>query len=411
MFLASQKISALVGAALILAGPSAWGEVAVTEFEKPLHGYWTSPLRDPFTQWVAKYNQGGSALPAGDEKAFVRALLAELNIPESSQRLVYSATSLQQRIGPYNPRALFFNEQVFLGWVPGGKLEVLSFDPVVGPVFHLFDFPRGGGDGKIMLDRSKRCINCHAGADSGHLPALVMESAIVSMDGGTLESFRGTETGHDVPLESRFGGYHVTGRLDWSPCRANLIGRLDGGLILSQNPPGKLFSWERYLRPTSNLLPQLVHEHQVGFINRVTQAIYRERALSEPTRGGLKPSDTAELDQLASGLVRYVLFADEARLPAGGVENDAEFQREFQRNRVANAEGASLKDFDLKTRIFKYRCSYMVYTPVWRAVPPRVKAAVRKQLSAALTDNSNSGDFSYLGGEEKKVIRSLLPSD
>ena len=112
------------------------------DFEKAPHNYWEHPPRDRFTQLKAALEGGRIPLDRASEKAFVTSLLKALDISPATQTLVFSTTSLQlRRISPRNPRALYFNEDIYVGWVPGGQLEIVSIDPRLGGIFYIFDIP------------------------------------------------------------------------------------------------------------------------------------------------------------------------------------------------------------------------------------------------------------------------------
>jgi len=99
-------------------------------------------------------------------------LLNVLKIPVSSQVLVYSATSLQlSYISVKYPRAIYFNDDVYVGHVRGGRIEVISVDPELGAIFSIFDIPLGPGQ-PTVVERSGRCMNCHANTATGEVPGL-----------------------------------------------------------------------------------------------------------------------------------------------------------------------------------------------------------------------------------------------
>ena len=226
--------------------------------------------------------------------------------------------------------------------------------------------------------------------------------------GGSVDAFRVDATGHEIPLSERFGGWYLTGNHGLSNHWANAIGRMFQGEITKEPViPGERFSFGKYLVESSDILPQLVHEHQAGFVNRVLQTAYVARTyLHEQNGGELSDAQRSEIDRHAKELVRYVLFADEAKLPEGGIKGDAEFQEDFQRNRKVSKSGASLKDFDLQRRMFKYPCSYMIYSPMFEALPEVVKASVMKEMRERLREED--AVFAHLSTEEKRVLREIL---
>ena len=174
------------------------------------------------------------------------------------------------------------------------------------------------------------------------------------------------------------------------------------------NPPGTRFSFDKYPAATSDILPQLLHEHQAGFVNRVVEASYRARTALHASKGRLTAEQAAELDAQANIVTRYLLFADEVSLPPGGVTGDALYKQDFLRTRHPTDRGVSLKDFDLHTRLFKHRCSYMIYSPVFAGLPTEMKQRVYWRLEKTLSAGNSDKDFSYLPALEKEVIRSIL---
>lgn len=368
----------------------------------PLHGYFTDTTNDRFTRLRRDLRDGKRQLDASGELPLLLSLLRELEVPVSSQSLVYSVTSLQKAlISPRRPRALFFNDDTYVGFVPGGRLEVISTDPQLGSIFYIFDPLRGPNVPQVV--RSTECMNCHAPRYLENIPGLVIESVIPGLTGGGERAFRRQQSGHGVPLAERFGGYHLTGvSAQWPRLWGNLLIEWRNGEAQERpNPPGQLFDLARYPLASSDLLPQLVQEHQVGFVNRALQAAYRTRELA--AAGGADVQQKVE--ELAKPLVRYTLFADEVALPAP-VQGDAAFKRDFAANRRAAANGSSLKDFDLQSRLFRYRCSYMIYSPTFAGLPEMLKAAVLRQLSTALT--AADTEYVYLSVAEKTTVREIL---
>ena len=99
-------------------------------------------LNDPVSRLETRLERGEAALHFHPGSGgYLPSLLREFGINVDSQVLVFSKTSLQQdHISPQNPRAIYFNDTVSVGTVPGGKLlELASLDPVRGVVFHTLD--------------------------------------------------------------------------------------------------------------------------------------------------------------------------------------------------------------------------------------------------------------------------------
>ena len=381
---------------------SASGAEPVTfhDFDAPPHLYRTRVPADRFTRMKADLESGRIALDRTSELAFLKSLLRVLDVPVSSQMLVFSTTSLQLRfISPSNPRALFFNDDIYIGYIPGGRVEVLSLDPELGAIFSIFDIPRD--ERPLRIERSEKCMNCHGSADSAYVPGLVMKSVVPGERGGSLTAFRIEQTGHGIPFEQRFGGWYVTGKPSIASELGNVIGRYSNGAMLKQRlEPGALFDFARYPVATSDVLPQLLLEHQAGFVNRVVEASYRTRTALHASGGKLTPEQERELDEQARIVTRYLLFADEAPLPAGGVKGDAEFKKDFQKT--------PLRELDLQTRLLKRRCSYMIGSPVFQGLPPQMKRRIYRRLGEALATENADAEYAYLPVVEKREIRASL---
>jgi hypothetical protein len=126
------------------------------------------------------------------------------------------------------------------------------------------------------------------------------------------------------------------------------------------------------------------------------------------TSGGRLTADQEkELDDQAEQVTRYLLFADEPALP-GPVGGDAEFKQDFLKSRRAASSGGSLKDFDLRTRLFKHRCSYMIYSSVFSGLPAEMKHRVFRRLADALNVSKPDTAYAFLPETEKSAIRTIL---
>ena len=125
---------------------------------------------------------------------------------------MYSQTSLQGKlINPKTPRAIYFNDDVYVGYVQDGPIEIASLDPKLGPVFYLLE--QSAPKPKFSAELG-RCMSCHDSYSltGGGVPRFIVGSGytgttgmLVSHEGWILISDR-------TPLKSRWGGWYVTGR-------------------------------------------------------------------------------------------------------------------------------------------------------------------------------------------------------
>lgn len=191
------------------------------DYELPPIEYSARVPRDAFAAVRSELESGTWKLK-GDERQVLQALLDRLAVPTSSQVLVFSRTSLQRgRIRPERPRALYFSDSVYVGWVPGGLFEVAAIDPVLGPVFYSIDArPPGGGGPRV--DRDPDCLRCHGGGTfaGGDIPWVFARSVFPDASGEPLLR-HGTQLVDDTtPFSERWGGWYVTGYHGREPHRA-----------------------------------------------------------------------------------------------------------------------------------------------------------------------------------------------
>jgi hypothetical protein len=284
-------------------------------------------------------------------------------------------------------------------------------DPDVGAVFYILDPVRGGRLPRAT--RTQDCMNCHTPTYLDGIPALVIESVVPAITGGGEKAFRRARAGHNVPIEERFGGWLVTGAPDAMRHWGNLVMEYNqSGRHERKVAFGELFDVTRYPAPMSDILPHLLHEHQVGFENRAMLAGYRFRewcqARTAQSDDFSAEVDACMLEEISAPLLDYLLFADEARFPPGGIVGNTRFKAEFAANKRPAANGASLKDLELGERLLKYRCSYMIYGPAFTGLPGALKQSIYHKLQNALADEPVPRRFAYLSLDERRSIRTIL---
>ncbi len=395
---------------------AAWGQ-AFNDFEDPPHRYWETPPRDVATRLHERMARGDVRLPAGDPLVFLKAYLRELKVPESSQLLVFSKTALQrQLVHASNPRAIYFNEDVSVAYVPGGKIEVAAVDPVLGGIFYIFD-PPGAEAGLPEFERPARCLGCHAGSATSFLPGLMTHSVLAQDDGQVLGEAPSHFSGHEAPVSDRWGGWVVTGETGGLTHLGNRIARLrpDQRLTVPFGDPAARMTAEHFLSGArSEVAALLVFDHTVGAVNRLMEANYRLRtalattAPGDPDAAPLTGSALEVAREQADRLTRYLLFAEEAALPASGLSVDNAFAAAYRAGTGTDADGRSLKDLSLEGRIFQFRCSPMVDSEAFRGLPRAFRTLVWQHLNEALQDDPVSAAGTHLPPEERAAIRSIL---
>jgi hypothetical protein len=368
------------------------------------------------TDRVAKLQQeieaGTATLAYDQDHGYLPAILSALKVPVASQGLVLSKTSLQvDKIAPWSPRAIYFSDDVYVGWVQGGPImEVASVDPKLGAVF--YTVAQEPGDKPTITRQTRTCLQCHDSASStGGVPGFIMRSVIADRHGYPVSSDLGGTT-DQTPVTDRWGGWYVTGTIPaahlgnvFAPKLAGEMGNVQAYLAKTKlasdekitDLSGK-FDVAPYLAPHSDAVALLVLAHQTYVHNLITAAGYQARST---------PDDTMRIEGAAERLVRAMLLAKEATLP-GTVSGTSSFAADFAKAGPHDSRGRSLRDLDLQTRVFKYPFSYLVYSESFDALPPVVKTYVYRRVREVLSGKDQRAEFAHLTPDLRQAISEIL---
>src|SRR3954452_9337128 len=147
---------------LLTLAASPIGLADTPDYESAPINYSTTQPSDPATALQSKLSAGTATLDPASPLSLLASTLKALDIPLSSQTLVFSKTSLQSTsISPDNPRALYFNDDTYVGYVPGGRvLEIATTDPHLGSTFYTLDqHPQSPPK---FVRQTDNCLSCHA---------------------------------------------------------------------------------------------------------------------------------------------------------------------------------------------------------------------------------------------------------
>ncbi len=363
----------------------------------------------------------------GSDREVARALLQALNIPESSQVLVFSKTSFQlSLIHPNTPRALYFSSECYVGWVPGGLMEVTSIDPRLGPVFYTFDphLPEGG---QTRFHRDSDCLRCHGGTFVREIPALFVRSIATDRNGQPIFSQGSTVVDDTTPFNERWAGWYVTGTGGLVRHRGNILSReRDGGLVVDVDFGGNrtqlpsAVDANRFLGAGSDVVALLMLEHQCGMQNALTRAAHQcrrilqyqhnlQRDLKETiTEGPTYDSARRVYDSCAQEVLDRLLFREAATFPEGSLAGDHLFARDYSHRGIRTRDGRSLADLDLGTRLFKLRCSPLIYSDTFRQLPEHLRDRILERLHRILDEPELEPRYAHLEAAERKSIREIL---
>lgn len=397
---------------------------AEDDFERPPILYSASTPDNVVSRLQARLDAGESRLDWEERTGWLPSVLAALDVPVSSQTLVFSKTSLQQsRIGPRNPRALYFNDDVYVGYVRSGEVvEVSVADPLLGTVFYALE--QAPAERPRFVRRTDDCLLCHGGSQTRGVPGHVVRSVYPSASGQPIFSAGSHRVDHSTPLADRWGGWYVTGRHGGQRHLGNVTYRSrpergddsdTSGLNVTDL--ADRFGASGYLAPHSDLVALSVLAHQAAAHNVLTRAsfdsraaLHREAALNRDlgqAEGTRWPSTDTVLDGAATALVECFLFCDEAPL-AGPIAGTTDFAAEFRAEGPADARGRSLRDLDLERRLLRHPCSFLVYSASFDALPDEVRERFWKRMDAALSPSDPGPRFAHLSAADRRAIREIL---
>ena len=194
----------VTGSALLQRFPSA---LHYTTLEHEAIRYYRTPPTDSVATLQRQIDADELVFNSDRKNGYLASVLEELDINASSQLLVSSKTSLQlDHISPATPRALYFNDDIYVGWIQDSPIiEISSTDPVLGAIFYSFAEEE---DGVPTFERETTlCLQCH----NPESPSHVMNSVIPDASGRPIFNAGLFSTTDQSPLPERWGGWYVTG--------------------------------------------------------------------------------------------------------------------------------------------------------------------------------------------------------
>lgn len=363
--------------------------------EYPFLRYGTAPLTDRVAALERRVARAEARLARSATRGYLDSLLSALDVATSSQVLVFSKTSVATGgIAAATPRAIYFNDDTYVAWVQGaGTLEIASMDPALGPVFRTL-----GPDGRFRR-QTGQCLECHDSLSltGGGVPRFIVGSGYTAAN-GTLISHEGwIVTSHRSPIRSRWGGWYVTGSAPGLPHLGNLIVN-DAAALRDLNSLRRaavpaltgLVDTTPYPAATSDIVALLVLEHQVTVQNAITRAGYDVRqALHRQASGDAAAASPNAVARLVEPLADALLFGGDAPLTAP-VAGSPEFTRAFASRGPRDAQGRSLRDLELRTRVFKYPLSFLIDSPAFDALPEAAQAATYQKVQERLSQRGDT---------------------
>lgn len=379
--------------------------------DHPAIRYYQSPLDDPVTRLAKQLQSGSVKLESrGDGSGYLASLLVQLGIKIDSQALVFSKTSFQApTISPSNPRAIYFSDDVAVGYVRGGEgFEVAGVDSRQGAVFYTFNVDKSGA---TSLARRDVCLKCHQGPATLGVPGMFVGSVFASplgipgRDGAIITDQR-------TPFKDRWGGWYVNAKRGEQLDRANAVASnpaepdvLDTDRKQNLTSLTGRFTTTGYLSTASDIVALMTFEHQTQMTNYFTRVGWEARLMGHDTQ----PDDPIRLQLNADigALVAYMLFVDEVPLKEP-IEGISPFTQTFPERGPRDSKGRSLRDFDLQKRLFRYPLSYLIYSRQFDALPDDIRARIYQRLYDILSGQDETPKFASLSADDRRAILEIL---
>jgi hypothetical protein len=371
--------------------------------DHPAIAYKTTPPTDVVAQLNRRIQEGSVHLTFEGPSGYLRSVLEALKVPIESQIAVFAQDSVQgPRIRMNNPRTLFFNDSVAVGWVRGGFVELAAQDPRQGVVFYVLAQTLVG---QPRFERSDSCLTCHYSYSTAGVPGMLVRSA------GQFAVDQRT------PLEKRWGGWYVTG--DHGSIRH--LGNADLNALSETPAPAHTFNWPSfegqfdtagYLSTRSDIVALMVFDHQMHLMNLLSRMGWEARVAD--SKKGLAPGVSTDqsdapvpLADAAKELVDYLLFVDEAPLH-DQIRGSSDFSEKFAAQGPRDRKGRSLRQLDLQTRLMRYPCSYMIYAPLFDALPSSAKEAIYQRMWRILSGSDADPKYVRLSLVDRQAIVEIL---
>lgn len=418
--LAASILHAAPAAAPLAGGPGAQrGALPSLSFpgvldEHPAIDYARRPTRNRVAKLAARIGSGAVRLEHRGGGGYLGSILEALDISPASQLLVFSRTGLQRDLtGPSTPRALYFDDSVIVGFVPQARyLEIAAQDPEQGVIFYTIDQSAASPP---SIDRRMTCLTCHLSASTLEVPGVIARSIVVDGYGHPVPQLGFHLVDHRTPLRQRWGGWYVTGRYD-APSYGG-IGHM-GNVTTVFDPRSNrattssneaFVAWRNseperlgYLSAESDIVALLLFDHQMRAMNLLTRLNWESRIA-----GSEADFSRGRLAELTANLADYLLFADEAPLP-GQLTPPAGLASWLASRGPRDRAGRSLRELDLRQRLFRYGCSYMIYSEAFDGLPARARHAVYRRIAAVLAGESTSETAAQLDAPIRRATLEIL---
>jgi hypothetical protein len=388
--------------ALLATGALVSAQLETTFFDAidhPAIQYHSREAHDPVAALNQRLLTGGVRFTFDPVRGYLPSTLDALKISVDSQIAIFSKTSVQAGIiSPRNPRTLFFNDAVAVGWMRGGFIELAAQDPQQGVIFYLLPQQQTATPQFI---RNDRCLSCHHSYNTLGVPGMLARSVVADPRGVAMPYLGNYLTDHRSPFDERWAGWYVTGSVGSMRHLGNATvtdaDRFEEAITADtlnlKSLDGK-FDTSAYLSPHSDVVALMVFDHQMAMMNLITRVGFE-------TRAGASIRDNVK------ELVDYLLFVDERPLP-GRIQGSSRFTETFAALGPRDGKGRSLRQLDLERRLPRYPCSYMIYSDAFDALPANAKAAIYQRMWDVLSGQDKDPRYARLSASDRQAVVEIL---
>ncbi len=379
--------------------------------EHPAIGY-PKPSKDAVAELNRKIQEGAVVLKSDETTGYLRSVLDALKVPVESQIVAMAKTSVQRYIiSPRNPRMLYFNDFVAVGFVPSGFIELAVQDPRQGIIFYTLGRTLTQPTallGKPFFQREDGCLGCHLSYATMGVPGTLLRSVYPAPGGAALYQAGSYVTDHSSRMEERFGGWYVTGESGPGRHLGNALFKdpdkaavpAHGEILESLKTK---FDTRFALAPYSDVVALLVFDHQMHLMNLLTRAGWEARYAKYEKSGDLPQ----RLQRAAEEFVDYLLFVDEAPF-TGRVRGTSGYTDVFASQGPRDGRGRSLREFDLERRLTRYPCSYMIYSAAFENLPDEARDAIYRRMWAVLSGSDRDSKYARLSLADRRAVVEIL---
>lgn len=413
---------------LVVSAPRA--AMSGDDFENPPISYYDSPSRDRVAILWQDIKSGRRLLAPDEKGNYLPSLLELLEVPVSSQCLVFSKTSLQiNHITPRKPRAIFFNEDCYVGFVQGSNIiELTAIDDQLGPVFYTLELPsrhsQDAPDSPTIIRDRGQCLSCHATTRTERVPGVLVRSVYPDKAGRPRSGSSSYVSDHRSPFLQRWGGWYVTGTHGSMRHMGNVFAverddpqglDVERGANLTELPSE--VSRSGYMSLESDIVALMVLEHQTRVHNLITRANYETRQAGHLDKAMnqalgreedfVSDSTKRRIASVGEELLKALLFADEFEL-TDKVSGSVRYREDFERIGPRDSQGRSFRDLDLSRYLFRNRCSFLILSSHFDGLPAPVMQYVKNRMSEVLVKDLNAPEGVTLSSEQRTRIVSMI---